>query len=111
MEGSPPRRRRRLNNDETSQADIQQSRVKNSPCSFCPLNLDVTNFEEHLKNSFNCRSLYFKLLKVTTVDGILMWTFDCIFCDAKFCKLTDHLRISVNCKERYFAKLGTDNIK
>ena len=109
MEESPPRRRRRLN--ENSQNDDQQARIKDSPCSFCQLNLDVTNLEEHLQNSNNCRSLYLKWLKVTTVDGILMRTFDCIFCDAKFCKLTDHLRVSINCKDRYFERLGIDNIK
>ena len=113
MEGSPPRRRRRLllNDEANPQPDIQQNRVKLSPCSYCQLDLDVTNFEEHLLNSNICRSLYMKSLGVATVDGILMRTFDCIFCPAKFCKLTDHLRMSAACKDRYFQRLGVDNLK
>ena len=116
MEGSPPRRRRRLSNDEENpqpdiQPDIQQNRVKYSPCCHCQIECDVTNLEDHLLNSNNCRNLYMKSLGVTTVDGILMRTFDCIFCDAKFCKLTDHLRMSAVCQDRYFQRLGVDNLK
>ena len=113
MEGGPPRRRRRHDPPVNPQDDVHvnEQRVKNSPCCFCELNLDVTNFEDHIQGSENCRSLYMKLLKVSTVDGILLKTFDCIFCLAKFYKLSDHLRNSADCRDRYFDRYQVHNLK
>ena len=112
MEGSPPRRRRRLTNPpQDPHVSVEQRRVKNSPCGFCPLNLDVTNFENHIQDSDICRNLYKKLFGVSTVDGILMKTFDCLFCPARFYKLYDHLCTSAECRIKYFERLGVDNLK
>ena len=112
MEGSPPCRRRRLTNPpQNSQESVEQKRVKNSPCCFCQLNLDVTNFENHILDSEICRNLYKKLFGVTTVDGILVKTFDCLFCPARFFKLFDHLGNSAECRLKYFERLGVDNLK
>ena len=111
MEG-PPRRRRRHDPPVNPQdVNVEQQRVKNSLCCFCPLNLDVTNFEDHIQESENCRRLYMKLLKVSTVDGILIKTFDCIFCPARFYKLYDHLRNSVDCRDSYFNRYQVNNLK
>ena len=111
MEGSPPHRRRRLNDPLNPPANVELTRVKDSLCFFCPLNLDVTNFEAHMQLSDDCRNLYMKLLVVDTIDGIMTKTFDCIFCPARFCKLSDHLRGSPACRDRYFQRMGVDNLK
>lgn len=111
MEGSPPPRRRRLNDPLNPPANVEQNRVKNNLCFFCPRNLDVTNFEDHMQHSDNCRNLYMNLLGVDTIDGIVLKIFDCICCPAKFCKLSDHLRASPACRDRYFQRMGVDNLK
>ena len=111
MERSPPRRRRRRNDPPTNPHYVEQNRVKNTPCCFCQLNLDVTNFEDHLQGSEICRNLYKKLHGVSTVNGILLKTYDCFYCPAKFYKLFDHLRNSAGCRDRYFERLGVDNLK
>ena len=112
MEASPPRRRRRLNDPVTNpQGNVEHFRVKNRPCCFCQLNLDVTNFENHLQGSVHCRRLYMSWLKVSSVEGILLKTFDCIFCQARCYKLTNHLINAPDCRNRYFQRLDVDNLK
>ena len=106
---SPPRRRRRLS--PSLEASVEQKRIKNSPCSFCNLSKNVTNFEEHIQNSDYCRNLYMKLHRVSTVDGILIKTFDCIFCPAKIYRLTDHLSNAADCRARYFQRFHVDVLK
>ena len=112
MEGGPPRRRRRLDNHDTNpRGNVEHYRVKNRPCCFCQLDLDVRTFENHIQGSDICRSLYMSWLGVSSIDGVLLKTFNCIFCPAKCYKLTDHLLNAPECKNRYFQRLDVDNLR
>ena len=107
--GSPPRRRRRPNTPTSS--SVKRKKVKANPCSFCNHIKDVFSLEDHLKENDYCKNLYMRYHKVSTIDAVLIKVFDCIFCPAKFCKITDHLKTHQPCKDAYFEKFGVNEIK
>ena len=106
---SPPRRRRRLHGPSSS--SVRRKKIKSQPCSFCNRYKDFSTLEDHLQDSEYCRNLYMRYLKVSTLDGVLLKTFDCLFCPTKFSRLSDHLRTHPDCKERYTRKYNIKDIK
>ena len=107
--GSPPRRRRRPNTPTSS--SVKRKKVKANPCSFCHRVKDVFSLQDHLEENVHCKNLYMRYLKVSKMDQVLVRVFDCLFCSAKFCKITDHLRTHQTCKDAYFLKFGVNDIK
>lgn len=108
-DGSPPRRRRRLNGPSSS--SVRRRKVKSGPCSFCHHVKDVFSLEAHLLETEYCKNLYMRYLKVTSMDALLVKVFDCLFCAAKFNKISDHLKNHPACKERYFTKFNVHDVK
>ena len=107
--GSPPRRRRRLNGPSSS--SVRRRKVKAGPCSFCHRAEDVFSLEAHLVETDYCRNLYMRHFKVSSMDAVLVKVFDCIYCPAKFNKISDHLRTHPVCKERYYNKFNVQDVK
>lgn len=108
---TPRRRRRGTLANYFSSPTARQQRLKNSPCMFCDAIKDVHSLRDHLERSSNCRHLYFSLLHVSSIDGIMCKTFKCLFCNDGGNYLRSHLNSSNACFNGYCTKFNVTTIK
>ena len=94
-----------------SSPHARRERVKQSPCMFCPEHKDVHTLRDHLEASVLCRTNYYSLLKVNSIDGIMLKTYVCMFCQDAGASLKTHLRSSNVCFQSFSEKFNVDTIE
>ena len=94
-----------------SSPHARRERVKQSPCMFCVEHKDVFTLRDHLERSVLCRTNYYSLLKVNSIDGILLKNYVCLFCEDAGASLKTHLRSSNGCFQSFSEKLNVDTIE
>ena len=94
-----------------SSPHARRERVKQSPCMFCVENKDVLTLRDHLESSILCRTNYYSLLHVNSIDAVLSKTYVCIFCPDVGASLKTHLRTSNDCFQAYTEKFNVDSLE
>ena len=95
-----------------SSSFIRRLQIKQNHCLFCHHEVNRTNFENHLRVSDRCLSLYKRKLHVRSIDSILVKTFYCLFCDIKSSsKFQHHLEQNPGCLECYLDKFQVDTMR
>lgn len=95
-----------------SSSAVRRMQVKPNHCLFCNANVNRTNFENHLRGSDGCLSLYKRKLHVRSIDSILIHSFYCLFCEVTSnSKFRNHLEQSPTCMENYFNKFQVDSMR
>ncbi len=95
-----------------SSSAVRRMQLKPNHCLFCNVNVNRTNFENHLRGSDRCLSLYKRKLHVRSIDSILIHSFYCLFCEVTSnSKFRNHLEQSPNCLENYFNKFEVDSMR
>ena len=94
-----------------SSPHARRERVKQSPCMFCPEHKDVLTLRDHLEASVLCRTNYYSLLKVNSIDGIMLKTYVCMFCQDAGSTLKTHLRSSNVCFQSFRERFNVDTIE
>ena len=95
-----------------SSSFIRRLQIKQNHCLFCHHEVNRTNFENHLRGSERCLSLYKRKLHVRTIDSILIKSFYCLFCTIKSSsKFQHHLEQNPGCLERYLDKFQVDSMR
>ena len=108
-QSSTPRTRRSLVNLYRRSSSASQHILKNNHCYFCNLEPNQSNFENHLRGSQRCLSLYERKLKIKGIEGVLLMLFPCLFCCYNgTSRLQFHLERHPNCRDKYFQRWGVD---
>ena len=106
-QSSTPRPRRSVVRLYRRSSSASQYILKNKHCFFCNLEPNQLNFENHLRVSPRCLSLYERKLKVKDIEGVLVSLFPCLFCNATT-RLQYHLERHPSCRDKYFQRWGVD---
>ena len=107
-QSSTPRPRRSLVRLYRRSSSASQHILKNKHCYFCNIETNQSNFENHLRGSSRCLSLYERKLKVKSIDGVLLSLFPCLFCSNGTTRLQYHLERHPSCRDKYFQRWGVD---
>ena len=109
---SPAKKRSRYVISHLSSSSLKKRTKKTSHCHFCPRQRCRTSLEQHLKESEECFNLYCRLLKVRSMNAVLLKLFSCLGCDktGNF-KLTPHLPKSLSCYKIYQSRFEATSIK
>ena len=108
-QSSTPRTRRSVVNLYRRSSSASQHILKNNHCYFCNLEPNQSNFENHLRGSQRCLSLYERKLKIKGIEGVLLMLFPCLFCCYNgTSRLQFHLERHPNCRDKYFQRWGVD---
>ena len=112
MFSSPARKRSKYVISHLSSSSLKKRTQKPLHCKFCARHRSRTSLEQHLKESEECYNLYCRLLKVRSMNAILLKLFNCLGCDqtGKF-KLATHLSKSPRCYKIYETRFESSNIK
>lgn len=95
-----------------SSSAARRLQLKATHCLFCNQDVNRRTFENHLRGSDHCLSLYKRKLHVRSIDSILVHSFYCIFCDSKSkSKFQHHLEQSPGCLESYINKFHVDSMR
>ena len=89
----------------------RRAKVKNAPCMFCPERKDVFSLRDHLETSLFCRSNYYSLMHVKSIDAVMTQSFVCIFCNNGGAKLKVHLTASNECFQSYCVHFNVNTIE
>ena len=88
--------------------------LKEEHCVFCSATFTVgVDLETHLNNSPDCQRYYQRNFKVKSILAIMVKIYPCIFCSAtgKNWKISNHLKQSNSCLNKYNEKFNTNNLK
>ena len=109
---SPIRRRPKCVIKHLSSSSLKKRIKKSSNCRFCIRNKTRESLEQHLNDSEVCYNLYCRMLKVRSIDAVLLKLFPCLGCDkdGNF-KLALHLSKSPSCFEKYKDRFGGQDTK
>lgn len=110
----PPLRRRSSSSLQSyrSSSSAARQRTNGSHCLFCVISCNQSNFEEHLNSSPRCFNLYKNKLKVKTINGVMVYTFFCFYCNARpNSNLKLHLQESRFCFAMYSARFNVDTVR
>ena len=109
---SPAKKRSRYVISHLSSSSLKKMTKKTSHCNFCPRHRCRTSLEQHLKESEECFNLYCRLLKVRSMNAVLLKLFNCLGCNktGNF-KLAPHLSKSPSCYKIYQSRFEASSIK
>ena len=109
---SPARKRARVITLNLSSSSLKKRKFKPGHCRFCCRIRSRTDLERHLKESEMCCTLYFRELRVRSLDAVLTKLFPCLGCDKKGnFRLAYHLRQNHQCFEIYKEKFNVQDIE
>ena len=109
---SPARKRARLVTSNLSSSSLKKRKFKLGHCRYCCRIRSRTDLEQHLKDSEMCCTLYFRELRVRSLDAVLTKLFPCLGCDKKGnFKLAYHLRQSHHCFQIYKDKFNVQDVE
>ena len=95
-----------------SSSAARRLQLKPNHCHFCQENLHRSHFENHLRGSDRCLSLYKRKLHIRTLDSVLVHSYYCLFCDSNSkSKFQHHLEQSPGCLEKYRNKFNVDSMR
>ena len=95
-----------------SSSFIRRLQLKATHCVFCHQEFNRSNFENHLRRSDGCLSLYKRKLNVRSIESILVKSFYCLFCDVESSsKFQHHLEQNPGCLESYLNKFQVDTMR
>ena len=89
----------------------KRPRLKTNHCKYCEEVCNKENLEAHLNDCEDCKTSYFRDLKVTKVDAVLCLLFKCLFCESGPAKLSLHLATSQDCYDNYCTKFGVGSVR
>ena len=81
-------------------------------CKFCATGVEGEELENHLKTNEHCLNGYCHLLKVQSLDEIIVMLYGCFFCAIKEkLKLRVHLDKNRTCLQKYCTKFGVIDVE
>ena len=109
---SPARKRARVITLNLSSSSLKKRKFKPGHCRYCCRIRGRTDLEKHLKDSEMCCTLYFRELRVRSLDAVLTKLFPCLGCDKKGnFRLASHLRKSPHCFQIYKDKFNVQDVE
>ena len=89
---------------------VRRTKTKDTHCNFCVREEHGAGFVRHLTRSRSCALLYMRILKVHSLENVLLKLFSCEICgETRSINFVKHLERNDRCLAEYRQKYGLDN--